>query len=242
MLRCWFLVWLTTGPWWWKECSSETLIDLHRCYIPENRNLHSRCENLNTTKRYTQQVGFEVLIAMVMKSSVRWNSRDVSEEHDAYVFRVEALLATRFMLVACSVYSSTLITQAIYRFRHFGWLSTDCRRYIPEERTLHYTYVCSESRPPPLRTAWVLLSPGHLHLVQLEYFWVTDHMTLKYWLLARIITKLISNSAAHSPILAKLLSLSSSKEILRLFMRPGDWPCPQSELLQIRNMYLAKFS
>jgi hypothetical protein len=59
-------------------------------------------ENIQPTYKYCTyllkaNVGFEVLTAVVMRSSVfwditprsRWKSTDVSEEHVAFIFRVE---------------------------------------------------------------------------------------------------------------------------------------------------------
>jgi hypothetical protein len=97
-------------------------------------------------------VGFEVLTAVVMKSTVFWNImpysplnvNEVSEEHITSIFRVEyafvgfhlLCLPPASTLVSCSVYSLTLKIEAICSSETSVDIQQTTQNYIPEDSIL----------------------------------------------------------------------------------------------------------
>jgi hypothetical protein len=100
-------------------------------------------------------VGFEVLIALVMKSTIFWDITLCSplnlnqrfegiyclHLHGRRISRARNLsllcLPLAFTLVTCSIYSSTLKMEAIYFSETSVDIQRTTRRYIPEDGTLH---------------------------------------------------------------------------------------------------------
>jgi hypothetical protein len=92
--------------------------------------------------RINRKSGSEVLTAMVIKITIFWDimsysSLKVNHFEGTYHLRVaEALLATCFMLVSCSAYSSTLKMKAIFSSEmslDFQWTIL---HHIPGDSTL----------------------------------------------------------------------------------------------------------
>jgi hypothetical protein len=74
---------------------------------------------------------------LVYHCVVRCNSTDVSKKYVASIVRVEALLATSFILFSCFAYFSTIKTEATYSSETSFDLQRTTRRYIPVDRILH---------------------------------------------------------------------------------------------------------
>jgi hypothetical protein len=132
---------------------SETSVDLRETtqrYNPRDRIIHcDRCEHLKSDNNLI--LGFEVLTAVVMKSSIFWHITSCSSlkvnRHFGGTYYLhlqgqrisqeistnETLFVTCFMLVSCLAYSSTLKMEVICSsetsvdFQRITW------RYIPEE-------------------------------------------------------------------------------------------------------------
>jgi hypothetical protein len=77
-----------------------------------------------------QYVGFEVLTAVVMKSTIFWDITPCSP------LKVKLCLPLAFTLVSCSAYSSTLKMLAICSSETVIDFQRTTRRYIPEESIL----------------------------------------------------------------------------------------------------------
>jgi hypothetical protein len=77
-------------------CQYGTKNNGRNIYIYENEDCKIKGRKRRNVKEIGQLVGFEVLTAVVMKSSIFWDkhrimrrkSRYVSEEHAAFIFRV----------------------------------------------------------------------------------------------------------------------------------------------------------
>jgi hypothetical protein len=81
-------------------------------------------------------IWFQVLSAVVIKSSIFW---DITPRSPLKVSRhIGGLLAARDLQVSCLSYSSILNMKATWSSETSVVFQHTVRRYIPEDRTIHY--------------------------------------------------------------------------------------------------------